>query len=214
MALTGQNIYDLVTLLVHDEPSSSWFIASLNAAKDRIESERDWEFLKKYDSSNTRSAGDTISNTKTLPTDFARPLKVTVGTSTSSFNLIPFEEREVYKDEEGAYVIDYGNLTFAFTGTCQTAGTVKMFYLRYTPEISLSTSPVWPDRYHRILALDVAKQWFYQDQGEKEFSWSPEMDAEAKLLKDAMVAWDERIKTLSLNSPSRSPDPNFIPDIS
>jgi len=214
MAYTGQDIYTLVEQLVHDLPPQTWFIAALNAAKDRIESERDWEFLKKYDSSKTRSAGDTISSTKALPTDFARPLKVTVGTATSSFNLIPFEEREVYKDEEGAYVIDYGNSTFAFTGTCQTAGTIKMFYLRFTPDVSLSTSPVWPDRFHRVLALDVAKQWFYQDQGEREFSWSSEMDAEAKLLKDAMVAWDERIKALSLNSPSRSPDPYFIPDIS
>lgn len=198
--MTGSELKTIVDGLTNDSMSEATFLALLNAAKDGIESQRAWEFLKKLDSSKTVAAGTTSSTTFALPTDFARPLRLSVGSDTSYRPLVGLEDSRILRNDPGAYFINWASETFSFTGTEGTGGTVYLLYQRFSPDITTSTEPVWPDRFQRLLAYDIAKQWFAQNAGEREYSWANEMGAEAKRLLDAMILWDERIKAQQANS--------------
>jgi hypothetical protein len=211
--MTGSALKTFVDSLTNDSVGETWFYNALNLAKDSIEGERDWEFVKKLDTTKTHPAGTTSTATYALPTDFGRPLRVSVGTDSTYRSLVGLENSRVLRDESGAYFIDWAGETYSFTGTEGTGGTVYMLYARATPDISSSTEPVWPDRFHRILGYDVAKQWFYQNAGEREFNWSTEMASEAQALKNAMIVWDERIKTMAANSAGAPVDTSTTPYI-
>jgi len=198
--MLGSALKTIVDSLTNDSMGDTAFYAMLNAAKDATEGERNWEFLKKLDTTKTLSAGATSSTTFALPTDFGIPLRVSVGSESSHRSLISQGDSRILRDESGSWFIDWINSTYSFTGTEGTGGTVYLLYTRFSPDIISSTSPVWPDRFHRSLAYDVAKQWFYQNAGERQFNWSGEMAAEARRLHDAMVTWDERLKSLSINN--------------
>jgi hypothetical protein len=175
----------------------------LNAAKDSLESERAWEHLKKINTTNTVSSGATSTTSYTLPSDMAEPLRLTIGTDTSDLSLVSYGDSRMLRDESGCYWIDWANSYVYLGGTQGVSGTLYILYKRTTDDIASGTSPAWPaslaNTVGRYLAYDVAKAWFYQNAGEREFSWSPEMASEAKRLRDALVIWDERLKAKSLN---------------
>lgn len=198
--MTGADIKAYADSLVQDTMPDAFFLGAVNSAKDIIEGERAWEFLKKLDTSETHSIGATVSTSHTLPTDIGEPLSVSIGTDTVSRNLISLSDSRNLRDQSGSYYIDWANSTYHFTGTEGTGGTVYFEYKYATDDIAAGTSPVWASRFHRILAYEVAKLWFAQDQGERQFSWAPEMAHEAQRLKEAMVFHDERIKAQALNS--------------
>lgn len=197
--MTGTQLKTLVDSLTNDSAGETWFYGAINAAKDAIEGERDWEFLKKLDTTKTHPAGTTSSTTYALPTDFGRPLRLSVGSETSYRSLISQGDSRILRNDPGSWFIDWANETYSFTGTEGTGGTVYMLYTRFSPDIAAGTEPVWPDRFHRVLAYEAAKMWYAQNAGEREFDWSGEHAVTAKQLKDSMVLWDERLKAMYYN---------------
>lgn len=107
---------------------------------------------------------------------------------------MPFEDQHAYQDVSHRYYIDYGNSQYYLTGTPK-SGTVYFYYLRYTPDIESTTSPVFPDRFHPLLAFQVAG--YYQngvDSDDMFARMSPENKAQAVLLQKSMEAWDMNLQ--------------------
>lgn len=194
--MTGAQIKALADALVQDTMPDAFFIGAVNASKDALEGERAWEHLKKLNSSTTASSG-TDTSSKTLPTDLIEPLRLTVGTADEELSLVSQGDSRILRSESGFWYIDWANGLFYLTGATG-GGTIYLLYKRSTDDIASGTSPAWPtalaNTVGRYFAYDVAKQWFYQDQGEKEFSWSPEMASEARRLKEQLITWDEKLK--------------------
>lgn len=211
--MTGQSLKDFTDSLVNDTSNETWFLGALNAQKNRIQEMRDWEFLKVLDSSMTHNAGSTYTTTHTLPTYFGRPLKLSVGTETEYRSLIDLENSRLLRDQSGSWFIDWAAGTFSLTGTEGTGGTIYLLYAKTTADLTLLTSPVWPDRFQRALAFFVAADWFAQDGSEKSFSWAAEMRASGEQLLSAMTHWDERIKVMAANSSGTPLDTSNVPYI-
>jgi hypothetical protein len=210
--MLGSEIKSFTDSLVQDTSPESWFYNALNVAKDSIEEQRDWEFLRVLDTSSTRASGATVSASYTLPTYFRQPLTLTVGSDTTPRQLISMGDARVLRDEPGYWYINHSASTYHLTGTEGAGGTIYLYYTKSTPDLDASGTPVWPSRFHRLLGYDVARQWFLQDQGEKEFSWAAEMDAEARRLLNAMILWDESLKSQAQNH--RPADMTFAAQIS
>jgi hypothetical protein len=196
--MTGQQIYDFFVELVGDSPSDTWFYATVNAVKDVLEAKRQWEYLKKVDSSNVRSASDGWQTAKTLPSDFGTPIKVKVGTGMAEYDFVPFDRLDL-KDNDGTCRLDLANNCFYFNGTAGETGTAYLIYCKATPDITVSTSPVFPSRLHPLLAYETAKRWFAKDQSERGLAWNDEHEDDYKSLLGGMEAWDDRIKATTAN---------------
>lgn len=172
----------------NDSLDSDLELSLMNICKGKIEAEREWEFLKKLDSSNSAS-----SSPIALPTDCEVPLLIYVGDDRVPFYPVPYEQKLLFQNGGRYFIIDQGAGTFQFLDP-SVSGTVYLYYLKSTPDITTSTSPVFPNKFHWILAYDMAKLFYSMDQSERQFTWGPELDMERRTLFNLMCDWDEKIK--------------------
>ena len=207
MATTTQQLYDKTTDILDGESTSvSLFLTLVALAKNKREAEKPWQFLKKEDSSQSASAGDTYLSMKTLPTDFAWALHVFVGTSFLEYQEVPFEERRYWRDAARRFYIDLRNSQFAITGTGE-SGSIFLQYTAFTSDpVALGdTMPTaWPDRFLPLLSFDVAALY----RGGTDFDdVNARMGAEnrlaAKMLYAAMVSWNTILTLRAMNQQSR-----------
>ncbi len=193
--MTGQEIKDFAEVILDDTISDDLFLGYLNAAKDTIEDSRDWEFLKALDTSNTVSSG-----TKTLPTSFRRDRKMLLGTGFVEYYPVPFEEQHLYRNNSRRYFIDYSAGTFELLGPLGVTGTIYLYYLKSTPDLTLVTSPVWPSRFHRLLSFMVAAYVMGGVDADDVFArLSPENKLAGMALLNSMILWDTNIKAKTRN---------------
>lgn len=165
-----------------------FFYQLLNIAKTKLEEQRVWQYLKKLDSSNTVS-----STAITLPSDFSQDYRVLIGTN-SEYLPVPFEEQHIYARSSGRYFIDWSALTLKLLGTNIPSQTVYLYYKKFTPDITASTSPVFPSRFHPLLGYYVAS--YYQggvDSDDIFARMSPVNRVAAMELQRSMETWDSSI---------------------
>lgn len=178
----SENILDGLTI------DDDFYYQLLNIAKTKLEEQRLWQYLKKLNSSNTAS-----SSAVTLPTDFAEEYKIQVG-SNFEYTPVPFEEQQNFRNSSGHYYIDWSALTLTLLGASIPSQTLYIFYKRFTPEITSATSPVFPERFHPLLAYYVAA--YYQagvDSDDVFARMAPENRLAAMELERAMKQWDSSI---------------------
>lgn len=169
--------------------SDDHFLVLLNIAKTKVEELRLWQYLKK----------STTITSSTLPTDFAEDYKVMIGTSIECFP-VPFEEQLAYADSSNRYYIDWANLTINFLGTTS-SGTKYLFYKRFTPDVTLLTSPEMPVRFQSLLAYYTAAiHSIGTDSDDIMARMSPANRQAAFELERAMKAWDQNIALRSVNN--------------
>ena len=176
------------SLIDNDELDVDFEYSLMNAAKEEVESLKDWEILKKLDTSLTASA-----TSKALPSDFFLPLYLFVGSDVTPYSQIPFEQKNIFINNNRCWYIDLANSAYYLLGT-QTANagkTLNFNYLYATSDIAAATSPVWPERFHKLLGYQMAKNFYAADQTERNFSWAAEHEQSYKLLKNFMVGWYE-----------------------
>jgi hypothetical protein len=186
-ALIGSEILTLFAQIIDQEgnnPLDSTFAYQLmNLAKNKLEEETDWEYLKKKWS----------IITTVLPTDFSEPVKIVC--NQSPIPLRPFEDYEFYED---GYYIDYANLTINALTTY--SPTPILTYKKTTDDIAAGTSPAFPARFHPILAYEMA--FVYQagiDGDDLNFRMSAEHKIQYGMLKKLMLSWDADIKARNMN---------------
>lgn len=161
------------------------FYTLLNIAKTKLEEQRLWQYLKKLD---TRAA---TSSPITLPSDFAEDYKVVVGSR--EYIPVRFEDHPAYSGASGRYYIDWANLTLNLLGS-NISGTLYTCYKRFTPDIATATSPVFPDRFHPLLAYYTAAiHQVGTDNDDLMARMGPANKLAAQELERAMKQWDSAI---------------------
>lgn len=182
--MNGQEIKDFAESILDESIEETLFLTILNTLKDRREEMREWMFLRKLDT--TKSA---ITTAQSLPVDFRSDRKIVVGTT----EYLPTSFEEQHLTHSQRYFIDFANSTFTLKGN--PSGTVYFYYNKTTPELTLSTSPVWPERFHKLLAFDIAGYIMNGQDADDLFSkMSPENKGQAIALDNAMAYWDSKLQ--------------------
>lgn len=199
--MNGQDIIDRFKDIIDDDIDDEYALFLLNTAKDDVEAGRDWNFNRGYDASQSVGADDNYLSMKDLPADFSHIRKFFLDADINPYVAVAFEDRERYKDVYKRYYIDYMNNQFAICGSQGLQNTVHIYYGRATPDVTLDTSPVWPDRFHKYLPFKMAEM--YQSGGdgdEVNFRMSPANLRIATSLLKAFISWDARLKTAEYNA--------------
>lgn len=160
------------------------FDALATEAKDEIEGSRDWEFLKTLDETQTAS-----SAAKTLPTDWRSTLHIYVGSGTTPYSQIPFEQKLIFAGNSNHWYLDLKNGAFYVIGG---TGAIRHFYLYQTDDITAAAnnSPVWPARFHKLLAYRVAEKAYPAMQEERALSWDDKWRLAGDVVLASMIRWD------------------------
>ncbi len=169
----------------------------LNIAYDELNAERFWNYLASNSESTTIVAGTTAYD---LEDDFLYTHSITMfdGDKTyKTFKPVPYRKRLEFKNVGGYYYIDFKNAEIVFLSEDDMttyAGYTMIHDYQYQPEqLTNDDSPVFNRAFHAMIAYQMAKQYFYNDQGEKSRAWNSEFEKEYQGLKTKMVNWDAQL---------------------
>lgn len=180
-------------------------------AKDVVESGLDLEILKKLDSSNSVSAGDTVDTPHSLPSDFYAPLiQGSLFVDTKEHVQVPYEQKQHYKSASGYFLIDYVSGKYYLTGEQCQAGTIYFWYFYATGDMAARVTPVWPAKFHKLIAFIMAE--LYEaglDSDDLSYRMSAEQKNQKQVLWDAMVRWNARLQLAAMNGRARRPSIDY-----
>lgn len=200
--MTGSEILETFHTIVDDEIDETQELIILNMAKNQIEGGRDWNFMRAFDNSSSATPSDDYLTAHTLPTRFLAPRKLYLNGELSPYMLIPFEERDRYKDIYKRYYIDWINQQFFLCGKVGQTTAINFFYQRYTPDVTLVTSPVWPSIFHALIPFKMAEIYMSgMDSDDINRSMAPANRLIQKELLNQMILWDAKMKTMEYNDP-------------
>lgn len=183
--MNGAQVIDFFENIIEDSIDGDTAYVLMNNAKNKVEEERDWEMLKKLQ---TASAG---SSAIALPADYRTTLQIYVNNQT--YSQIPFEQKNLFANSALRWYLDFANSNIYLLGSNIT-GTFNHFYKKTTDDIDEDSSPVWPTRFHPLLAFEMAELYFAIDQGDRPRSWDDKWNTQKQLLRLAMVDWDTQLK--------------------
>lgn len=194
--MTGAQIKTMAeTILDGDTVDEVFFYNVLNSAKDQIEDSRPWMFLRKLSTSASAVAGSAIA----LPTDWRMTWKLYVGQD-QLYTQIPFDQLHMYRNEGHRFVVDVASGTYTLLGTIGASASVYHYYISTTPDVATATSPVWPDRFHPILAYYVAGYVQMGVDSDDLFArMAPENKMQALSLLSSMERWDSNLQLREQN---------------
>ena len=195
--MTGQEIINMFKRLVDDESiSDSLGLDLANTAKDEIEEERDWRMLLIKDTTNTFTPSEDYTTEKDLPSNFNKEHKVALVDSDKNedeYDPIPYEDLIKNKGTD-YYSIDYANSKFYISGSVSETKTIYLWYFKFTPDLTLTTSPVWPARFHKIIPYRMAEIWLRGVDSDTltRLQWPAHKEVGNRLYK-AMIKWNSRL---------------------
>lgn len=191
------------SLLDGETLNDTFFYQLADIAKLKLEEERPWRYLITEDTSQTASQGDTFLTTKSLPSNFSqdRGLYVVDGNNNPIMYLpVSYEQRYQYKDASRRYYIDIVNDVFGLTGKLPSGyTTIHLVYKKFSPEFSSSQKWIAPDRFHALIGFLIAEM----HKGGVDFDditarQALQNRADAKVLYDSMVSWDEALNAQAM----------------
>jgi len=195
--MTGQDIINFFQNLIDETVNVDFALDLLANAKDLIEADRIWRMLIKEDSSQTFGSSDTYLTAKNLPSDFFTDHKVFLGIESEDdykeYDPVPFEWRRKHKSSQ-VYAIDYANKKIYICGDVDKTYTIYIYYVYETPAITLTTSPIWPAKFHKLIAFMMAE--LYQvgvNYDEITARQAIAHSRQGTLLYNAMVEWDSKL---------------------
>lgn len=207
MALTGRELYDnfLTEILDGEQLSETLAISLFNVAKNRYESIHQLRFLLTEDSSQTRSSGDSYTTAKTLPSNFASmgmgqegEPTLYIGENLQPYRQAAFEDRRLYKDRGGFFIIDIGAGQFFLTDNASAGATGTIYLPYFQTSTDLTTLPDsfsrWPERFLPLIAFTSAAMF----RGGTDFDdvnarMKDENRYAAQVLLDAMLSWNAKL---------------------
>jgi hypothetical protein len=178
----------------------------INLAKAMVEQSRPWVLLRYTDTSTTVAAGNTWQTAIDLSA-IARlsrfygdtPIKLFDGANgIQYFKQVPFDKRLEYRNMPGTFVYDEANRTLYLNGTVQFAGTLYIYHVKDSPEITNDDSSSWvfPSWAHPLLGFyAVAINKGGVDYDDINARMAPENRAQAKLITDRLE-WLDNEKQL------------------
>lgn len=187
--MTGQELITKFIEMVDDELSNDLMLQLVNDAKDDIESSQIWEKLKAEDSSHVETTASIA-----LPTRFALPIKLYVGTDYDPYTLIPMEDSRMHRDDSRAFYLDLANDVYYLTGNRTSSNTIYFFHTKYSEDIALGTSWVFPERFHNLIPLKMAQLYYAIDAGDKNRSWDDRWTNYFEQGLNQMQTWNDQLK--------------------
>lgn len=209
--MTGDELKTTFKEIVDGQVSDILMFQLFNEAKMEVEMERPWEILKEMDSSNTTS-GNYLTG-KTLPTRFLTALSLRIGNDRISYEAVPFEDRELWKDASHKYYIKLKDNQFFICGSPQTGQTIYLAHTQYSADIDESSEWGFPSWAHLILAIKAAKLYYPIDTGEKVRSWDDRWKIQEDVIMRRLISWDTRLKRFAKRPQQSGYDPRFDPNV-
>lgn len=192
-ALNGQQIIDQFENYVDDSLDGDLELQLVNDAKDEIEDELDLYICKKVDITHSTTVGQIYTTAVALPAKFLNFSKKYILVGTQKFYGIALEDKLRYKDTPGYFYYDPAD-GIHLCGTQNSVQVISIPYKEATSDLTLSTSPVWPARFHGLIAMQMAFMFYPIDGGDKSRSWTPEWLTLFERKKMRMIDWDARLK--------------------
>ena len=167
-----------------------------NKIYQQVCSYRPWEFLKKTHS------GVIVNGQIILPGDFAymsnnyqstdsnvsqetvtSPKVIFIGTNLTPYRLVNFSDRRQYANQNVCY-IDPSDSKIKFIVT-PTETTYEFDYIKVPTNLTVTTSPIFPARFHDIIVHGMASEDYMIQQFDKARSYANENQAKyTSILKD------------------------------
>ena len=222
--MTYNEVVDFFQSIIDDQPDTDLIDGLADTSYTNRNQSRVWAFLMKLDTSITHSPGNTYATEKSLPSDFGSMVKLNGGTGDNEYDGVPFIDIHRWQSQPNKYALDIANSKMRLTGSVSSALTMQLFY-QYVPtslfglsstQKDSATTIVWPARFHRLLAYDMAAAMFGGvDADEITQRMSPAQRAEAHMLAMSMIKWDNRnlLKMMGGSSTSRRSEPGNHPDV-
>ena len=170
--------------------------------KNWVEAKRKWRMLIKENSDNSFGPSDNFLTAKDLPSDFSIDKEVLIGDndSVAKYTPIPFEQRRVYRNSGERYCIDMVNSKMYIHGSVAGSKTIYLYYIYQTDELEADTSPVWPERFHKLIGFLMAEIYLAGvDAGEMSVQPALEHSKEGQIILDAMENWDDELQLQAIN---------------
>lgn len=210
--MTGEELKIMFEELIDDTLDSNLTYQLMNQVKNEIEESRIWQMLMKRDASNTAQIKLVA---KSLPSDFRSVVSLMVQDDTISYQQIPFESRETFEDQPRKFFVDLVNSEFYLTGELAETKTLYLYYQYATDDIITDASPVWPDRFHTLIAYKMAIKYYAIDKGEKGRSWDDRWISFSAEMLEGMVRWDsqnavEALEGLMMSEPYSTTENSII----
>ena len=179
------------------ELSSTESLALAQEIYDDICNDRPWEWLKATATGTTSTVVSYIA----LPADF-RELSLNkdnksvifVGSDYQEYKVVPFSSRRDYRDQDGICYIDIPNSRLYFTKQPTAAEAIEYDYIKNPADLTGATSPIFPAKYHNVVAYGMAGKFNNIEQTEKDGSYQNENQTEYYKLLSDMRMEDSNIK--------------------
>lgn len=183
------------------ELSSTEELTILNRVYQRICSDRPWEFLKKTAALTQSTSVPYIA----LPADFgylapnynysgndwySEGAVALVGSTYDPYTIIPFSDRNRYRDASNKAYIDSANNRIYFTKQPTSANAVAFDYVAAPVDLTTSDSPAFPARFHPIIVYGMAAEDFIIQLSDKAKSYAPENEKRYKEYLADMASWN------------------------
>lgn len=218
--MTADDLRDELHFLVDDENlSETQELSLINQAYDRITAMRPWNFMLTEDTSKTITSGTTsyaLQSTFLYGYDDAvLAYDSSAGEVKARFKVVQFKDRMRYNNVSGYVYFDIKNNTINFCSTSDTATyagyTLFMTYYAQPAQLTASDSPVFNRAFHRLLALEAARYFWYNDQ-QVDGAFDGKMAREYDDLLTGLILWDDNLAT-SIGD-SLMPPTSWIPEVS
>lgn len=169
-----------------------------NHIKDWVEARRNWRMLVKENSDNNFGPSDNYLTAKALPDDFSIDMEVWI--DDIEYTGIPFERRRRYKDAGQKYAIDIASNNMYVHGSIATSKPIYLYYKYQTDELAIDTSPVWPERFHKLISFLMTEIYLVGVEAlEGTVQSALEHSKQGQIILDAMENWDDDLRLKSLN---------------
>lgn len=188
--MTGSEIKTMTETILDDTVDDVLFYQLANVSKNRIEGLRPWMMLRALDSSKSSTAGNASETAIALPSSWQRTYKLMVGKE-QLYTQVPFDDQHLYRYSPNLYVVDVANDQYYLLGAIGASDTIYNYYIKKTDDITPTTSPVWDDRFHSIIAYEVASYVMGGVDADDIFArMSPINASVAASILDGMEKWD------------------------
>jgi len=208
--MNGEQIIKLFELYLDDtsDMSSDEELALLNRVYHQILGDKQWEFLKKEGTGTTSISVPYVS----LPSDFKNLTEnhqytdisegqgnsvsktIFVGSQYSTYKVINFSDRRQYRESDGYAYIDIVNNRLVFTQQPTSAQPYEFDYIYRPADITLTTEPVFPERFHSMIAFGMAVDGFIIQLFEKTRSYAGENKAEYNKYLEDLSYWNSNLR--------------------
>lgn len=194
-SLNGQQIIDKANNLIDDEfeAGDDFALDEANEAKDEIEAELKLYICQALDETNSTSNGQTYATAISMPSKFLNFAKPYIYVGGVKFFGVPLQDKAKWKDAAYRFWYDPSD-GIHLSGIQNASQLISIPYIKSTPDLTLSTSPIWPSQFHKLIPMKMAIEFFPIDQGDKAQSWEPEWLGLYQRLLDRFADWDAKMK--------------------